>query len=150
MKPDTRFAAFAAACALALGCAGCSMDEVSFNGGVFDMVGLSDSARAKSKSGDPQLAERAPLVVPPTLDRLPQPGEAAAPQDAKMAAIHDPDEQKKASKEELERQQKAYCHEHYEIPKSRGDDSADAAEGPLGPCRPSVLNALKAWNSDEE
>jgi hypothetical protein len=125
------------------------MDDVQFNGGVFDAVGLSDSARAKSKSGDPKLAERAPLVVPPTLDKLPQPGEAEPAANSQIASIHDPDAAKKASKEELERQQAAYCREHYEIPKSRGDDSADSAEGPLGPCRPSVLTSFKKWNSDD-
>ncbi len=134
---------------LALGVAGCSADDVQFNGGIFDAVGLSDSARAKSKSGEPKLAERAPLIVPPTLNKLPQPGEEQAPPGAQIAGIHDPDEAKKASREELERQQAEYCREHYEIPKQRGDDSADSAEGPLGPCRPSVLTAIKKWNSDE-
>lgn len=128
------------------------MDDVSLNGGVFDAVGLSDSARAKSRSGDPELAERAPLVLPPNLERLPQPGEPGAEvaQEDKLAALKDPDVEKQKSKEELAKEQAAYCREHYEIPKSRGDDSADSAEGPLGPCRPSVLNAIKNWNSSEE
>jgi hypothetical protein len=128
------------------------MDDVQFNGGVFDAVGLSDTARAKSKSGDPQLAARAPLVVPPNLQNLPAPGEsqAEATQEAKLDALKDPDAIKAQSKEELQKQQDAYCREHYEIPKSRGDDSADSAEGPLGPCRPSVLNAIKNWNSSDD
>jgi hypothetical protein len=129
------------------GAAGCSMGDVQFNGGIFDAVGLSDSARAKSKSGEPKLAARAPLIVPPTLDNLPQPGaEQAAPAPA-LAAIKDPDATKQASQVELEHKQAEYCREHYEIPKQRGDDSADAAEGPLGPCRPSVLTSIKKWNS---
>jgi len=134
---------------LALGAAGCSMDDVQFNGGIFDAVGLSDSAKATSKSGDPKLAERAPLVVPPKLDKLPEPGDGETPPNAQIAGIHDPDAASQASEEELKRQQAAYCKEHYEIPKQMGDDSADSATGPLGPCRPSVLNALKNWNSDE-
>lgn len=137
-----------AAALLALGSAGCSMDEVSFNGGIFDAVGLSDSARARSTSGEPQLAERAPLVVPPKLDKLPEPGQAA-PQDPRLAAIQDPDEQAKVSQEDLERQQAEYCEKHYELPKAMGDSSADSAEGPLGPCRKSVLTAIKKWNSGE-
>ena len=60
---------------LAFAAGGCSMDDVQFNGGLFDMAGLSDSAKAKLKSGDPKVAERAPLVVPPSLERLPPPGE---------------------------------------------------------------------------
>jgi hypothetical protein len=124
------------------------MDEVQFNGGVFDAMGLSDSARAKSSSGDPKLAERAPLVVPPNLGNLPKPGEEQTPAPA-LAAIKDPDAVKQASKEESERQQAAYCKEHYEDPKMRGDDSVDSVEGPLGPCRPSVLGAIKKWNSGD-
>ena len=126
------------------------MDDVQFNGGLFDMVGLSDSAKAKLKSGDPQVAERAPLVVPPSLQRLPQPGEPAQAPDEQLAAIQDPDAVKKASKEELERKQAEYCKVNYEQAMGRGDETtALAAEGPLGSCRPSVLNSVKKWNSGD-
>ena len=134
---------------LALGVGGCSMDDVQFNGGIFDAVGLSDSAKAKLKHGEPQIAERAPLVVPPSLERLPAPGEQPASQDQKLAAIQDPDEVKKVSKEELERKQAEYCKVHYEDAKTRGDETAVNAEGPLGPCRPSVLTAIKKWNASD-
>lgn len=137
-----------AALCVALGAAGCAMDDVQFNGGIFDAVGLSDST--KTKSGDPKIAERAPLVVPPTLDKLPQPAaEGETPPDAQIAGIQDADAAKQASQEELERQQAEYCEKHYEIPKRMGDDSADSAEGPLGPCRKSVLTAIQKWNSGE-
>ncbi len=128
------------------------MDDVQFNGGIFNAMGLSDAARAKSSSGDPKLAAREPLVVPPKLDNLPKPGEPPAEEatTGALAAIRDPDAAKKASHEELKRQQAEYCREHYEIPKQRGDDSADSATGPLGPCRPSVLTAIKKWNSGED
>jgi hypothetical protein len=143
--------ALLAASALGLGVAGCSMDDVQFNGGLFDMVGLSDSARAKSSNGDPKLAARAPLVVPPTLDHLPPPGdETASIPDPKLAAIHDPDAAKVQSHAELERQQAAYCKVNYEEAKERGDETtALNAAGPLGPCRPSVLTAIKKWNSSQ-
>lgn len=134
---------------LALGAGGCSMDDVQFNGGIFDAVGLSDSAKAKLKRSEPQIAERAPLVVPPSLERLPAPGEQPASQDQKLAAIQDPDEIKKVSKEELERKQAEYCKVHYEDAKTRGDETAVNAEGPLGPCRPSVLTAIKKWNASD-
>jgi hypothetical protein len=131
----------------AFGAAGCSMDDVQFNGGIFDAVGLSDSA--KVKTAEPKIAERAPLVVPPTLSRLPAPGEPA-PGDEKIAAIQDPDAVKKASKEELERRQAEFCKVNYEQALARGDEStALNAEGPLGPCRPSVLTAVKKWNSGD-
>jgi len=123
------------------------MDDVQFNGGLFDAVGLSDSA--KVKSSEPKIAERAPLVVPPTLERLPEPG-VAAPNDGKIDTIQDVDAKKIASKEELERQQAEYCKVNYEMAMGRGDETtALNAEGPLGPCRPSVLNSVKKWNSGD-
>jgi hypothetical protein len=144
-------AGFAVALCFALGAGGCSMDDVQFNGGLFDAVGLSDSAKAKMKSGDPKVAERAPLVVPPSLDRLPAPGEQQPPpQSQSIAGIQDPDEVKKVSQAELERRQAEYCKVNYEDAKGRGDETtALNAEGPLGPCRPSVLSSIKKWNADE-
>jgi hypothetical protein len=136
------------AAVIGFGLAGCSADDIQFNGGIFDAVGLSDSAKVKSK--EPKLAERAPLVVPPTLDRIPEPGSGPS-QDTPIAEIKDPDELKTASKEELQRRQDEYCKVNYEQAKQRGDDTtADNAVGPLGPCRGSVLNAIKNWNSSEE
>jgi hypothetical protein len=144
-RPARSLLPILAAC-LTLGIAGCGTDDIQFNGGIFDAVGLSDNS--KSKGGDPKMAERAPLVVPPTLDRLPPPGEA--PPQTQIADIKDPDAQKKLSHAELEAKQAEYCKVNYENVKARGDDSADSAEGPLGPCRKSVLTAIKKWNGDDE
>jgi len=135
-----------AAC-LALGVAGCSSDDIQFNGGIFDAVGLSDAAKAKSKEA--KVAERPGLVVPPSLDRLPPPGEAA-PESPQVAAIKDPDAMKKLSQEELQRQQAEYCKVNYEQAMARGDEAtALNAVGPLGQCRPSVLTAIKKINSGD-
>lgn len=135
---------FAAGLTLAL--AACGTDDIQFNGGIFDAVGLSDNSKAKS--GDPKLAERAPLVVPPTLDRLPAPGEApTAP--AQIAGINDPDAAKAKSKAELEAQQKEYCDKNYRDAGMRGEE-ASMVEGPLGPCRPSILTAIKKYNQGDE
>jgi hypothetical protein len=122
--------------------AGCSMDDVELNGGIFNAVGLSGTGK---KSATPQLAERAPLVVPPSLDRLPAPGSV---QDQPQLAINDPDEAKKRSRAELEAQQQAYCDKHYRDAGIRGDEVAHV-EGPLGPCRKSVLTAIQKWNSGD-
>ena len=82
---------------------------------------------------------------------MPAPGELAQAPDQQLAAIQDPDAVKKASKEELERSQAEYCKVNYEQAMGRGDETtALAAEGPLGSCRPSVLSAVKKWNSDSE
>lgn len=137
-----RFAVMVAPVCLALGVAGCSTDDIQFNGGIFDAVGLSDAT--KTKAGDPKMAERAPLVVPPKLDRLPAPGEAA-PQSPQLAAIKDPDEEKKRTQEQLEKEQAEYCEKNY----NEHDPSTDSVEGPLGPCRKSILTAIKKWNSGE-
>ncbi|MDH4982351.1 hypothetical protein [Hyphomicrobium sp. D-2] len=118
------------------------MDDVEFNGGIFNAVGIGGDAK---KSAQPQLAERAPLVVPPTLDRLPAPG--SAPEQPQLA-INDPDVAKKRSQAELQAQQQAYCDKHYRDAGIRGDEVAHV-EGPLGPCRKSVLTAIQKWNSGD-
>ena len=128
---------------LALGAAGCSADDIQLNGGIFDAVGLSDATQ--TKSSEPKLAERAPLVVPPKLDNLPPPGEPPAAENSQLAGIRDPDAIKKASQEELQRQQVEYCDKNYDP----NNASTESAEGPLGPCRKSILSAIKKWNSEE-
>ena len=119
------------------------MDDVELNGGIFDAVGLNDT----KKTGDPKLAELAPLVVPPSLDRLPAPGEAPPP--SQIAGINDPDAAKQKSREELEKQQAEYCEKNYDDPMRRGEE-VSMVEGPLGPCRKSVLTAIKKWNAEED
>ena len=54
------------------GLAGCSMDDIQLNGKVFDAMGMNTTGSVKS--GDPKMAVREPLVVPPGLDSLPPPG----------------------------------------------------------------------------
>ena len=93
---------------LAFGASGCSMDDVQLNGGIFDVVGLSDAAKAKSGS-EPKIAARAPLVVPPSLDRLPEPGSEEAAENAEIAGIRDYDAVRTASKKDLERQQAEFA-----------------------------------------
>lgn len=127
----------------AVAVAGCSMDDVEFNGGIFNAVGLNGDGK---KAAQPQLAERAPLVVPPSLDRLPAPG--SAPTQPELAGINDPDVAKKRSQAELEAQQQAYCDKHYRDAGIRGDEVAHV-EGPLGPCRKSVLTAIQKWNQGD-
>lgn len=133
---------------LAFGASGCSMDDLQFNGGIFDAVGLSDAAKAKSGS-EPKIAARAPLVVPPSLDRLPEPGSEEPAENAEIAGIRDYDAARTASKEERERQQAEYCKVNYDQAKARGEE-VDFVAGPLGPCRKSVLTAIKKWNSSSD
>lgn len=136
----------ALALGLGLGLGGCSMDDVEFNGGIFNAMGLNN----QTKSAEPKLAERTPLVVPPTTERLPQPGVPLEAQAVDVtAAINDPDRKAVVSREDLQRQQDEYCRKNYELAKAHGDNNADLAAGPLGPCRSSVLSAVKKWNEGE-
>jgi hypothetical protein len=124
--------------------AGCSADDVEFNGKIFDVMGLNNN----TKSAEPKLAERAPIVMPPNLERVPEPG---TPPEAmgEVAALNDPDKAAQTSQAELQRRQAEYCKVNYEQAKARGDDNADLATGPLGPCRTSIVNSMKAWSGDE-
>lgn len=149
MPPKFRPATFAVpfVCAgLTLALAACGTDDIQLNGGIFDAVGLSDAG--KTKASDPKLAERAPLVVPPSLDRLPAPGEASS-EPQQIAGINDPDAAKAKSRAELEKQQAEYCQKNYTDAQIRGEE-ASMVEGPLGPCRPSVLSAIKKWNKGDD
>jgi hypothetical protein len=135
--------AAAVACALVLG--GCAADEVELNGKIFDAMGLN----TKTKTTEPKLAARAPLVMPPNPERVPEPGLPPEGQAAELAALQDPDAKAKTSRAELERQQAEYCKKNYELAKAHGDNDADLAAGPLGPCKPSILTAIKQWTGGE-
>lgn len=142
-----RRAFLAGVAAVALILSGCAADEIEFQGGIFDAVGLGGSN--KSLGNEPEMQARAPLVVPPKLDRIPSPGEQPGSEAHGVAALNDPDRQQKLSQEELERQQKEYCQVHYEEKKISGDTTVELVEGPLGPCRKSVLTAIKKINGTQ-
>jgi hypothetical protein len=131
-------------CAIAL--AGCSADDVELNGKIFDAVGLNQ----KQSTREPKLAERAPLVMPPDLARVPEPGTPPEAVANEVAALQDPDTVAKTSQKELERKQAEYCKVNYELAKAHGDNNADLASGPLGPCKGSVITAIQKWTSDDE
>jgi len=127
---------------------GCSADDVQLNGKLFDAVGIGAN---QPKDAEPRIAARAPIVMPPNVNRLPEPGqqpEAASPE---VAAMNAPDKKAEISQAELARQQQAYCQVHYEDAKARGDETtASLAVGPLGPCKTSIFTALKNWTKGEE
>lgn len=146
-RSSSRFA-WAVAMPFALSLAGCGgVDDVQFNGKIFDAIGMNSTA----KPAEPKMKERAGLVMPPSLDRLPEPGKPAEAEPADVAALNDPDKVAKTSHEELERQQAEYCKVNYEDAKTRGDDTtADNAVGPLGPCKKSIFTAIKQWTGDDD
>jgi hypothetical protein len=127
---------------------GCSLDDVELNGGVFDALGVGAN---QPKSAEPKLAARTPLVVPPSTASLPQPGTPAEAAAADVtAAINDPDRKVAVDQAVLQKQHDEYCRKNYDPARAAGDASADSIEGPLGPCRPSVLSAVKKWNGGED
>lgn len=76
--------------AAALALTGCAGTDIEFEGKVFDMVGLNK----KRNKGDKKLEPRAPLVLPPTTGKLPEPGvQHATTQPENWPA--DPDAQRK-------------------------------------------------------
>ena len=95
-----------------------------------------------TRSGDRSSPARA-AVVPPSLDRLPAPGEA--PDAPQIAGIQDPDAAKQQSRAQLETSRPRTARR---IIAMRGCAARKSpmVEGPLGPCRDSVLSAIKKWN----
>ena len=144
MNRPSRAIAAAASLVIALALAGCGADDVELNGKIFDAMGVSGKSANKGK--EPKMVARAPLVVPPSLERLPAPGSQPGAQATELAAISDPDKVAAANQASLEQQQAEYCKKNYELAKVHGDNEADLAVGPLGPCRGSALSALKKYS----
>jgi hypothetical protein len=128
--------------------AGCGIvDDVQLNGKIFDAVGLNSTGSVKKEA---KVAERSPLVVPPGLDKLPQPGSNGAALANVIPGVEDHDAKRQVSQADLEQKQAEYCKVHYEQAKQHGDNNADLAEGPMGPCRASVTTSLKKWTGGAE
>ena len=135
----------AASLVVALALSGCGGDDVELNGKLFDAMGVSGNSANKGK--EPKMVARAPLVVPPSLERLPAPGSQPGAQATDLAAIADPDKVAAVNQAALEQQQADYCRKNYQFAKAHGDNEADQAVGPLGPCRGSALSAVKKFGS---
>lgn len=123
-------AAAAVACTLALsGCGG--VDGVEFNGKIFDWMGISASSQEKS---EPRMADRAPLVVPPSITRLPDPGSGKTTSED-LAALNDPELRKQAAAKERQRLHEAYCRGEIQWKdKAFKPDNVGANRSPYGPC----------------
>lgn len=139
MSLRTAIAGSLAACAM-LGLTACSGYDVQLEGGVFDLIGVSDLGKPKP---EPKVAERNGLVVPPTTAALPVPG--SVPQrPPQIAGVNgdqswpvDPDARRVENKQVLLKQQTAFC----EKARQRFENGLDAvlASGPLGSCEQSVI-----------
>jgi hypothetical protein len=122
----------AAAAAAALTLSACA-DGVQLEGKIFDWMGVSGNALDNQKT-EPKMADRAPLVVPPSVTRLPEPG-MQQPKESDLAALKDPDHRKKAAAAERERLHLAYCRGEIQWKdKALDPTKAGANRSPYGPC----------------
>jgi hypothetical protein len=119
--------------------AGCADAGVDLNGKVFDVMGISPSAQA-ARRYEPQVAERAPLVMPPDSNNLPQPGSGQAPV-AQVSWPDDPEARKLREVEERQRLHLAYCSGELQWKeKALNKDNVSAPRSPYGPC-PTIFSA---------
>jgi hypothetical protein len=122
-------AAVAVTSALLLGACG----DVQLEGKIFDWMGISSSA-LDAKTSDPKMTARAPLVVPPNVNRLPEPGSGKSA-DTDLAALNDPEKKKQAAATERERLHLAYCRGEIQWKERALDpDKGGANRSPYGPC----------------
>lgn len=136
-------------CSLVLSVAvsGCGIgaDDVELNGGVFDALGIGSNSQKASRD-NVEMKPRAPLVLPPGVERLPSPGTSVAAADPELLTINDPDQVVVEDRAALEKAQQEYCEKNY----NEYDQNSEFVAGPLGPCRKSVMTAIKKWNAGEE
>jgi hypothetical protein len=141
------------AVAAALLLTACS-DSLELSGKMFDVIGIS-SAVVDAKRAEPKLAERAPLVMPPDVNRLPEPGSGQPPPVAVAAAAQgawpdDPEARKAREAKERERLHLAYCRGEAQWKKTALDkESVGAPRSPYGPC-PSLLGDTITKNVNTE
>lgn len=121
---------------------GCS-DGVELNGKIFDVLGVSPAAMEGQKR-EPKMAARAPLVLPPDVNRLPEPGSAptataSIAQDPNWPA--DPEQKKAAAAKERERLHLAYCRGEIQWKERVLNKDESAPRSPYGPC-PGLFGGL--------
>ena len=133
-----RLISTAAVVASGLALGGCSnIDGVELNGKLFDMMGISSASETRTR--DPKMADRPPLVVPPSVTRLPEPGSGKATSDD-VAGLNDPELRKQAAAKERERFHLAYCRGELQWREKALDPNA-VNKSPYGPC-PSIINNI--------
>ena len=117
INEQSAIASFGKSCAiavltigLAVGLSGCSGYDVELQGGIFDALGVSGSTN--SEAGEPKVARRNGLIIPPDTQKLPEPGSGnnAVTANAQSWPV-DPEKAKKAKIAYKEKRLAKYCDE---------------------------------------
>ena len=121
------------------GCGG--LDGVELNGKIFEAAGLTGALGGKKV--EPATEARAPLVLPPAAERLPEPGAyaAAAPVASDASWPNDPDKKKAASDAAQKQAQDQYCKDGNWKEKAMRDE-IKATSGPSGSCTGNIFSIL--------
>jgi hypothetical protein len=127
-----------------LALSGCA-DGIDLNGKIFDVMGVSKSAM-DAKRTEPKLAERAPLVMPPNSQRLPEPGSGVEP--TNIAFPDDPEQRKNREAKERERLHLAYCRGEIQWKERALNKDAGAPVSPYGPCPTLFGNLTSSVNKN--
>lgn len=138
LRQHLRLISTAAVVASGLALSGCGGDGVELNGKLFDMMGVSSSSQ-DTRTRDPSMADRPPLVVPPSVTRLPEPGSGKATSED-VAALNDPELRKQAAAKERDRLHLAYCRGELQW-RERALDPNAVNKSPYGPC-PNIINNI--------
>lgn len=109
---------------------GCA-DGLDLNGKVFDWMGVSKAAQDARRT-EPKLAERAPLVMPPNSNKLPEPGSGIEP--TNIAFPDDPEQRKAREAKERERLHMAYCRGDIQWKERALNKESGPPRSPYGPC----------------
>jgi hypothetical protein len=144
-KMLSKFARNSSAAALIVGAtialSGCAAGDVEMNGALFDYLGMGKAGPAKAS----QASDRQGLVVPPSLDRLPEPGSgAAATASMQVAMPVNPETRAVANVAEQQRQQAAFCDKAMMTAKLNKE--VGPVPGPFGVCNPSLLQSINGAN----
>lgn len=124
------------------GCGGAfGFDGVELQGGVFDALGVSGSGQ--KRLADQRVDARPGLVLPPSVDKLPEPvtgSLAAAPAPGGEPWPVDPEDRRALNRAAAEKQHKEFCERAIQDARMRNESGV--IMGPLGNCQPGLFGSL--------
>ena len=127
------------AAAVTLVFAGCSAGDVELNGSVFDTLGV--GSKSQSASSNMKVPQRQALVVPPNLERLPEPGSGTNDEQLVTSAMPvNPEQRRVAAASKAEQEHRQYCEKAMQTAKINRDFRE--VKGPLGRCDTTILDSV--------